>query len=87
MSIPTIVGVKDLLKNIKNNEQIVLDGEKGLLIKNPTNQTINFYKKKIEEQKNRDKKLNYLKNIIPRTTDNVQIKIEANIDNSSEAKE
>ena len=87
MSIPTIVGVKDLLKNIKNNEQIVLDGEKGLLIKNPTNQTINFYKKKIEEQKNRDKKLNYLKKIIPRTTDNVQIKIEANIDNSSEAKE
>ena len=73
MSIPTIVGVKDLLKNIKNNEQIVLDGEKGLLIKNPTNQTINFYKKKIEEQKNRDKKLNYLKKIIPRTTDNVQI--------------
>ena len=57
-----IVGVKDLLKNIKNNEQIVLDGEKGLLIKNPTNQTINFYKKKIEEQKNQDKKLNYLKN-------------------------
>ena len=87
MSIPTIVGVKDLLKNIKNNEQIVLDGEKGLLIKNPTSQTINFYKKKIEEQKNRDKKLNYLKKIIPRTTDNVQIKIEANIDNSSEAKE
>lgn len=87
MSIPTIVGVKDLLKNIKNNEQIVLDGEKGLLIKNPTNQTINFYKKKIEEQKHRDKKLNYLKKIIPRTTDNVQIKIEANIDNSSEAKE
>ena len=87
MSIPTIVGVKDLLKNIKNNEQIVLDGDKGLLIKNPTNQTINFYKKKIEEQKNRDKKLNYLKKIIPRTTDNVQIKIEANIDNSSEAKE
>ena len=87
LSIPTIVGVKDLLKNIKNNEQIVLDGEKGLLIKNPTNQTINFYKKKIEEQKNRDKKLNYLKKIIPRTTDNVQIKIEANIDNSSEAKE
>ncbi len=87
LSIPTIVGVKDLLKNIKNNEQIVLDGEKGLLIKNPTNQTINFYKKKIEEQKNQDKKLNYLKKIIPRTTDNVQIKIEANIDNSFEAKE
>ena len=87
LSIPTIVGLKNLLKNIKNNEKVVLDGEKGLLIKNPTNQTINFYKKKIEEQKNKDRKLNYLKKIIPKTKDNVQIKIEANIDNSEEAKE
>ena len=69
----------------------MLDGEKGLLIKNPTNQTVNFYKKKkkkkIEEQKNKNKKLNYLKKIIPKTKDNVKIKIEANIDNSEEAKE
>ena len=45
LSIPTIVGVKKFSKNIKNNERIVLDGEKGLLIKNPTNQTVIFYKK------------------------------------------
>ena len=87
LSIPTIVGVKNLLKNIKNNEQIVLDGEKGLLIKNPTSQTVNFYKKKIEEQKNKDRKLNYLKKIIPKTKDNIQVGIQANIDNSEEAKE
>ena len=87
LSIPTIVGVRNFLKNIKNNERIVLDGEKGLLIKNPTNHTINFYKKKIEDQKSKDRKLNYLKKVIPKTKDNVQIKIEANIDNSEEAKE
>ena len=87
LSIPTIVGVKNLLINIKNNEQIVLDGEKGLLIKNPTSRTVNFYKKKIEEQKNKDRKLNYLKKIIPKTKDNIQVGIQANIDNSEEAKE
>ena len=87
LSIPTIVGVKNFLKNIKNNEQIVLDGEKGLLIKNPTSRTVNFYKKKIEEQKNKDRKLNYLKKIIPKTKDNIQIGVQANIDNSEEAKE
>ena len=87
LSIPTIVGVKNLLKNIKNNEQIVLDGEKGLLIKNPTSRTVNFYKKKIEEQKNQDRKLNYLKKKIPKTKDNIQVGIQANIDNSEEAKE
>ena len=87
LSIPTIVGVKNFLKNIKNNEQIVLDGEKGLLIKNPTSRTVNFYKKKIEEQKNKDRKLNYLKKIIPKTKYNIQIGVQANIDNSEEAKE
>ena len=87
LSIPTIVGVKNLLKNIKNNEQIVLDGEKGLLIKNPTSRTVNFNKKKIEEQKNKDRKLNYLKKIIPKTKDNIPIGVQANIDNSEEAKE
>ena len=29
LSIPTIVGVKNFIKNIKNNEKIVLDGEKA----------------------------------------------------------
>ena len=61
LSIPTIVGVKNLLSDLKDNEPIVLDGEKGILIKNPTTVTVNYYKKKIEEQKNFDKKLNYLK--------------------------
>ena len=68
-------------------KKLYLMVKKGLLIKNPTNQTVNFYKKKIEEQKNKNKKLNYLKKIIPKTKDNVKIKIEANIDNSEEAKE
>jgi phosphotransferase system enzyme I (PtsI) len=87
LSIPTIVGVKNLLIDLKDNEPIVLDGEKGILIKNPTVSTINIYKKKIEEQKNVDKKLNYLKKKTPLTSDNLRIRIEANIDNSDEAKE
>ena len=87
LSIPTIVGVKNFLKKVKENEKIILDGEKGLIIKNPTIQTEKFYKKKIENQKSENKKLNYFKNVVPKTRDNVEIKIEANIDNSNEAKE
>jgi len=87
LSIPTIVGVKNFLKKVKENEKIILDGEKGLIIKNPTTQTEKFYKKKIENQKSENKKLNFFKNVVPKTKDNVEIKIEANIDNSNEAKE
>ena len=87
LSIPTIVGIKNLLKDLKDNERIVLDGEKGLIIKNPTLSTIRYYNKKIEDQKTFDKKLNHLKNKPPLTSDRVRIRVEANIDNSNEAKE
>ncbi|MAI28655.1 MAG: phosphoenolpyruvate--protein phosphotransferase [Rickettsiales bacterium] len=87
LSIPTLVGVKNLLKDLKDNEPIVLDGEKGILIKNPRVSTINYYKKKIEDQKNVDKKLNFLRKKIPLTSDKMRVRVEANIDNSDEAKE
>jgi len=87
LSIPTLVGVKNILKDLKDNEPIVLDGEKGVLIKNPKISTINYYKKKIEDQKNVDKKLNFLRKKTPLTSDKIRVRIEANIDNSDEAKE
>ena len=87
LSIPTLVGVKNILKDLKDNEPIVLDGEKGILIKNPKISTINYYKKKIEDQKNVDKKLNFLRKKTPLTSDNMRVRVEANIDNSDEAKE
>ena len=60
LSIPTLVGVKNILKDLKDNEPIVLDGEKGILIKNPKISTINYYKKKIEDQKMLIKSLTFL---------------------------
>jgi len=42
LSIPTLVGVKNILKDLKDNEPIVLDGEKGILIKNPKISNINY---------------------------------------------
>ena len=64
-----------------------MDGEKGILIKNPTVSTINIYKKKIEEQKNASIRSLIILKKTPLTSDNLRIRIEANIDNSDEAKE
>ena len=37
LSIPTVVGVKkNAIKYLKNGEKIIIDGDKGLLIKNPS---------------------------------------------------
>ena len=87
LSIPTVVGIKDIIKELRNGERIILDGEKGLIIKNPSSTSISAYKKKIEKQKSEDKKLNFFKKILPTTLDGQKIRIEANIDNVDEAKE
>ena len=63
---------------MKDNENIIIDGDKGLLIKNPTNETIISYKK-IEEKKNEEQKLRTFIKTIPRTEDGERIKIEANV--------
>ncbi|MEE2694820.1 MAG: phosphoenolpyruvate--protein phosphotransferase [Pseudomonadota bacterium] len=87
LSIPTVVGVKNVLKNLKNDELVIIDGEKGFLIKNPTQSTIINYKRNIEKKKNEDKKLNSFIRTVPKTIDKKRVRIEANVDNSEEVKE
>ena len=87
LSIPTVVGIKNIIKDLENDEKIILDGEKGIIISNPTSSTIKTYKKKIEAKKNIDKKLDFFTKIIPQTSDKIRIFIEANVDNPDEAKE
>ena len=87
LSIPTIVGVKNVLKKLRKNDELIIDGEKGVLIINPTQDTRLFYVKKIEEKKNQEKKLNSFVNIRPKTLDGKKISIEANVDNEDEVKE
>ena len=86
-SIPTVVGVKDLLENLRNDEKVIIDGENGIIIKNPSLTTIRKYEEKINDQKNENIKLNSFKNMIPITKDKKRIFIEANVDNSLEVKD
>ena len=87
LSIPTVVGIKDILKNLQNDELVIVDGDKGKIIQNPSNATIKYYKKRIEAQKSLDKKLDLFRKIIPRTRDKQRVKIEANVDNALEVRE
>ncbi len=86
LSIPTVVGIRNVLKKLKNDERVIIDGYEGLLIKNPTKNTIINYKKKIEEKKSEEQRLISFINTVPKTSDGIRVKIEANVDNSEEVK-
>ncbi|MDC3091709.1 phosphoenolpyruvate--protein phosphotransferase [Rickettsiales bacterium] len=86
-SIPTIVGLKDVLKNFNNDEKIVIDGDKGIVIQNPSTRTIRKYEERIDHLKNEALKLDSFKKIQPITIDNKRVFIEANVDNAKEVKD
>ena len=87
LSIPTIVGIKGLIENVRDGDEVVLDGDQGLLVLNPRAQTKIKYKNKHNEIKSQSDKLNLFKNIYPKTKDKRKIFIEANVDDYSDAKQ
>ena len=85
-SIPTVVGVKAVLKNFRDGEKIIIDGENGLIIQNPSFSSIQKYKNKIDEQRSENLKLNSFKGKKPFTKDNKRLFVEANVDNPDDIK-
>lgn len=84
LSIPTIVGIKPMKNNLNNGDKIIIDGDAGVIIINPTATSILKYKHKIDEQKTENLMLNTFKTIKPLTKDKKRIYIEANVDNLDE---
>ncbi len=79
LELPAVVGVKDMTKSVKNNDIIIIDGEEGTVIINPTQDEINTYKEKrkaFEEFKNKLKELKNSKSI---SKDGYKVEIAGNI--------
>lgn len=79
IGIPSVLGVGEKINEIKSGETIILDGNKGHIIVNPNEEEINYYKEKIEEEKNFKKTLEKYKDIDVRTIDGIKVEIASNI--------
>lgn len=80
LRVPAVVGMKDISKNIASGDFIILDGMNGLIIKNPEQQTLDAYTKKIGELKEYELKLNRILDLPSETSDNKTIELTANIE-------
>jgi phosphotransferase system enzyme I (PtsI) len=78
-ALPAVVGCGDLLKVIRENDVIILDGQTGVIIVNPDQEIINTYKLKREAYLKEVNLLTSLKNTVAITTDGAPIKLFANI--------
>ncbi|MHA1331428.1 MAG: phosphoenolpyruvate--protein phosphotransferase, partial [Candidatus Hodarchaeales archaeon] len=84
LNLPAIVGVKDLLNNVQNDQLLIVDGINGRVIINPDPDTISKYRSiqsKLIDNETELKKYGY---IIAKTLDGFTIEAQANIGSVSE---
>ncbi|RKY36997.1 MAG: phosphoenolpyruvate--protein phosphotransferase, partial [Candidatus Omnitrophota bacterium] len=80
LEIPAVVGLKTITKVVKNGDTIILDGNKGIIIVNPSKILIDKYKQEQKKFASFEKELLKLKNLSAVTTDNHITKVYANIE-------
>jgi phosphotransferase system enzyme I (PtsI) len=84
LEIPAVLGIKGLMEKIENAEDVILDGDRGILIKNPSAGKIHRYEKVKKEGLILEKALSPFCELPSRTRDDRHIDISANIEFFSE---
>ncbi|HKL42593.1 MAG TPA: phosphoenolpyruvate--protein phosphotransferase [Clostridia bacterium] len=79
LEIPAIVGCKDVISQVDNNNQIIMDGAEGRIIVNPNKKTISDYKNKRNENTQFKKSLFELIGKETVSRDGKKVEIAANI--------
>lgn len=84
LEIPAVLGIKGLMEKIENAEDVILDGDRGILIKNPSAGKIDRYEKARKEGLKLEKVLSPFCDLPSKTKDDRHIDISANIEFFSE---
>lgn len=79
LELPAVVGVKDITNIVKNNDTLIVDGNEGLVIINPTEKQIEYYRDKKKKQEELSLILNNMKGKETVSKDGVKVKIVGNI--------
>jgi len=82
--VPAVVGLRDIFKQVKSGDRLILDGIAGAAIINPSASTLKKYRKRQIQQHEISKKLDTLRDLPSRTLDGKDIELAANIEFSDE---
>ena len=84
LNVPAVVGLHEATENISDDDLIIIDGFNGIVVVNPDNEQLTFYKLKFEKLSQVDIELAKLKDLPATTLDGKKIDIFANLDMSEE---
>jgi phosphotransferase system enzyme I (PtsI) len=87
LSMTSIIGINDIVHKVKTGDTVILDGNNGLLIVQPTDETINFYKQKSIEEHQYRESLGDILEVESATKKGTHICVSANIDSLNDIDE
>jgi phosphotransferase system enzyme I (PtsI) len=86
LNIPAVVGLKDVTTYVHSDDLLVLDGYSGVVIVNPSEDTVTQYKRRGREMTRFEHRLNELKDLPAQTMDGKLIELSSNIEFAEEVR-
>lgn len=84
LKIPSVVGLKNVTKQVQTGDWVLVDGYSGTVIVNPTRETISRCNKRKREHKQFEERLELIRDLFAVTTDGKEIRLSGNIEFSQE---
>lgn len=84
LEIPALVGLHDVSRRVANGDEVLIDGNRGVLIIHPSPRELREYGKVADTRRNVYRRLSELKEKTPETTDGHRISVSANIESPDE---
>jgi len=80
LEIPAVVGIGPFLTEVSGGEQLIIDGDKGLVILRPDEETLARYRHELAEAQSLAARLATLRDLPAQTADGVRIELYGNIE-------
>jgi len=80
LELPAVVGIGDFLESVGGATRVIVDGDRGVLILDPDEETVQRYEEGRERRKNLALRLAELRDLPAITTDGVSVSLSANIE-------
>jgi phosphotransferase system enzyme I (PtsI) len=87
LGIPAVVGTGPFLTEVSGGETVIIDGDHGLVILQPDEETLARYRHEVVEHRNLAVKLESLRDLPAETLDGVEITLWGNIEFPAEARQ
>ncbi len=84
LRIPAVVGLRSISHELLNGQDVLLDGYNGLVVLNPTDQTLFEYGQVVKRQGSLEDRLREMKDLPSVTLDGVHITLSANIERADD---